>query len=110
MRARFNEWHGGRTKQRRIPSYLWSDVISLMSKYSMAQICAACGLTHQQVKSKLNEITSAEFAEVNIVQESNNTAETVYINDNVYPFHKRASVNSQTHDVTVTRAKCNART
>ena len=112
VKARFDEWRGGRTKQTRIPSYLWSDVISLMTKYTMAQICAACGLTHQQVKSKLNEITSAEFAEVkkahfaevNITSESNDISETVYTTDNVYPFHKPASTNSQTHDVTITRA------
>ena len=50
----FKEWRASREKQSRIPNYLWSHVIPLLSSHPRTIVLGRLGISHGQLKKHLN--------------------------------------------------------
>lgn len=121
VKQNFEQWRGSRTKQGKIPDYLWAQTLNLIGRYNMSKIVQTLGMSTQQLKSKMNEVADAEFealrqahfAEV-AVATTHEAADTADVApeppvkqvskpsvSNVVPFTNRPA--ASTHDITITR-------
>lgn len=53
VKESFKHWRTTRTKQGKIPDYLWEQVKGLLGDYSLAKICTALNISQTQIKEKL---------------------------------------------------------
>lgn len=58
VRQEFEHWQKTRTKQGKIPSYLWKQVELLLKQHAMAGVCKALKINHGQIQDNLKKPTS----------------------------------------------------
>lgn len=67
VKSHFDHWRAIRTKQReRIPQYLWDEVKTLLSRYSLADITTTLRINTGQIKNNLKINRKINFVEAHV--------------------------------------------
>ena len=105
VKATVDEWRATRGKQGKIPEHIWTDILSLIGRYDIATINRTLGITHQQIKAKMDSLVNAELNQIKEAQFAravvNNNESVPAITNNVVPIQSKQQ--STSHDIEITR-------
>ena len=66
VKEAFSHWRTTRTKQSKIPDYLWEQVKGLLNDYTLGKICSTLSISTVQIRNKLipEDDGAIQFVEV----------------------------------------------
>lgn len=66
VKEAFTHWRTTRTKQNKIPDYLWEQVKGLLNYYTLGKICSTLNISTVQIRNKLipEDDVAIQFVEI----------------------------------------------